>query len=92
VHADVTHVTHVKNAHAIAHCEMFGNQAAMLRILHRHVPAVEVDHLGAHLAMDGIQSGFSWDSDIGGNRQDWFLSAGPSPAGQTRKVNTTERE
>jgi hypothetical protein len=33
-------------------------------ILHRHVPAVEIDHLRPHLAMNGIQRGLT----DGGNR------------------------
>src|SRR3954463_15083659 len=38
---------------------MFADPPAMLRILHRHVPAIEVHHLGAHRPMDGVQSGFT---------------------------------
>ncbi len=92
VDTNVTHVTHIENADAVAHREMLGDQAAMLGIFDRHVPAVEVDHLGAHLAMNGIQCGFTGRGDIRGDRQNRFLSASPDAAGQTRKVNTTGGE
>jgi hypothetical protein len=44
------------------------NTAANRRgIFHRHVPAIEVDHLRAHLAMDGVQRGLA-DGGSGGRR------------------------
>ena len=92
VDADVAHVTHVEDANAVAHSEMLSDQAAVLGIFDRHVPAIKVDHLGAHLAMNGIQCSFTGRGDIRGDRQNRFLSASPDAAGQTRKVNTTSRE
>ncbi len=53
--ADVAHVADIENAHPVANRQMLFHQAADGGIFHRHVPAVEVDHFRAHLAMDGIQ-------------------------------------
>ena len=53
--ADVAHVADIEDAHAVAHRQVLLHQAAHRGIFHRHVPAVEVDHLRAHLAMDRIQ-------------------------------------
>ncbi len=58
-HADVAHVADVENANAAAHGEVFFHQSADRGVLDRHVPAIEVDHLGSKLAMDGVQSGLA---------------------------------
>ncbi len=57
--ADVAHVADVEDADAGAHRQVLLHQAADGGIFHRHVPAVEVDHFRAHLAMDGIQRGLA---------------------------------
>src|SRR4029077_3099866 len=55
--ADIAHVADVENSDAGAHRHVLGNNAApdRGRVFHRHVPAVELHHLRAHLAMDGVQ-------------------------------------
>ena len=59
--ANVAHVADIENAHAGAHRHVLVDDAAADRrgILDRHVPAIEVDHLRAHLAMDGVQRGLA---------------------------------
>src|ERR1035441_6641651 len=59
-------MTDVKNADACAHSHMLGDNATSNRgrVLDGHVPAVKLDHLRAHLTMDGVQRGLSnilWD-------------------------------
>ena len=59
--ADVAHVADVEDADAGAHRHVLVDDAAAERggIFDRHVPAVELHHLRAHLAMDGVQRGFA---------------------------------
>jgi hypothetical protein len=54
-------VADVKNADAGAHCHVLGDDAPAnrSRILNRHVPAIEVDHLGAQFAVRGIKGSFA---------------------------------
>src|ERR1700690_3304150 len=64
--ADIAHMADVKNANPGAHSHMLGDDTASDRgrVFDGHIPTVELDHLGAHLAMDGVQGGFSnilWD-------------------------------
>ena len=64
--ADVAHVADVEDADAVADGEVLLHQSADGGVLHRHVPAVEIDHFRAHLAMDGIQSGLAnWCGHLG---------------------------
>ena len=57
--ADVAHVADVKDAHAGANGNVLGDNATRRRIFDRHVPAIELDHVGAHLAMNGVQRGLA---------------------------------
>ncbi len=59
--ADIAHVADVKNSDAGTHRQVLGDNAApdRRRIFHRHVPAVKLNHLRAHLAMDGVQRGLA---------------------------------
>ncbi len=50
----IPHMADVKNPHSRPHRHMLRNNPA---VFHRHVPAVEIDHLGAHLSMDRIKRG-----------------------------------
>ncbi len=45
----------IEDADPVADRQVLFHQAAHGGIFDRHVPAVEIDHLRAHLAMDGIQ-------------------------------------
>jgi hypothetical protein len=56
---DIPHVADVEDTHAGAHGVVLRHNSAGAGILHRHVPSIEFDHLGAHLAMDGIQCGLA---------------------------------
>ena len=62
---DVAHVADVKDADAGAHGHVLGGEAG---VFDRHVPAAEVDHLGAELAMNRVECCFakSWNN---GSRQ-----------------------
>ncbi len=64
--ADVAHVADVEDAHAGAHRIVLGDDAARGRVFDRHVPAIEFDHLGAHLAMDSVERGLAdgWRSRL----------------------------
>ena len=64
--ADVAHVADVENAHAGAHRIVLGHDAARGRVFHGHVPAIEFDHFGAHLAMDRMERGLAdgWRSRL----------------------------
>ena len=69
--SDIAHVADVKNADAGAHRHVLGDNAAPDRrwVFHRHVPAVKLHHLRAHLAMDGVQRGLAhvfWDDGRSG--------------------------
>jgi hypothetical protein len=63
---NVAHVADIEDAHARAHRHVLVDDSAADRrgILHGHVPAVEVDHLRAHLAMDGVQRGLADDGSF----------------------------
>src|SRR5580698_2227728 len=52
---NIPHVTDIENAHTRTHRVVLGNNPARRRVFHRHVPAIELHHLRAHLAMDGVQ-------------------------------------
>ena len=55
---DFAHVAHVEQSHAGAHRHVLGDQAAArARVLDRHVPAAEVDHLGLEGAVRGVEGG-----------------------------------
>jgi len=64
--ADIAHVADIENAHAGAHRHVLVDDTAADRsgIFHWHIPAVELDHLRAHLAMDGVQRSLA-DGDSG---------------------------
>ena len=51
---DVPHVADIEDPNTVAYGIVFGNDAAAGRIFNGHVPPIEFDHLGAHLAMHGI--------------------------------------
>ena len=53
--AYVAHVADVKDADAVANRHVLGHQPTGLGILDRHIPAVELDHLRAHLPMHAIE-------------------------------------
>ena len=53
--ANITHVTDVEDAHAGAHRIVLSDNAARRRIFDGHIPAIEIHHLRAHLAMDGVK-------------------------------------
>src|SRR5579885_372927 len=69
---NVSHVRDIKNAHTRAHRHVLGDDPARRRILHRHLPAVKLDHLRAHRAMHRIQRSFS-DSRRGVYYRQFFL-------------------
>ena len=52
---DLAHVADIEKAHGCAHGLVLVDDAG---ILHGHVPAAEIHHLGAQRAMDGIQRSF----------------------------------
>src|SRR5262249_14993232 len=49
----------IEDAPARAYAIVFRHDPARAGILHRHIPSIKFDHLGAHLAMDGIQRGLA---------------------------------
>ena len=49
---DLTHVADVKQSDGIADGVVLINDAG---ILHRHIPAAEIDHFGAESPMDGVE-------------------------------------
>jgi hypothetical protein len=51
---DLAHVTHVENADAGADGAVLFQDAGLLE---GHVPAAEIDHLGAHPAVYGVERG-----------------------------------
>ena len=53
---DFAHVAHVEEAGTRAHRFVLGEDAGVLQ---GHVPAAEIDHLGAEAAVDGIQGCFA---------------------------------
>src|ERR1700757_227461 len=57
--AYVAHMAGVEHSAPGGNRVVLGHNAAHRGILDRHVPAVKLDHLGAHLAMDGVQRGFT---------------------------------
>src|SRR6516162_658188 len=85
VNANVTHVTHVKNADSVAYRLVFGYQAAAQGVFHGHVPAAKIHHLCPKAAMQRVQgrlSGFaaptkSWHA----NRE---IPVGSSPVASFR--------
>src|SRR5262249_31801209 len=59
-------------------------------IFDRHVPAIEFDHLGAHLAMDSIQRGLADGRRGRLNSGQWFLSqSGSRAAGMVKPFTLT---
>jgi hypothetical protein len=75
--ANVAHVADVEDARAGAHRHVLVDDAAAdgRGILHGHVPAVELDHLRAHLAMDGVERCLADGScDDGGRRLNGMTS------------------
>ena len=54
VQIDHRHVRHVKHARIAAHGMMLFNLRA---VMHRHVPAAEVHHVGAQCTMGGVEYG-----------------------------------
>src|SRR5438445_9182650 len=56
---DVAHMADVEYSDPGANSVVLGHDAAHRGVLDRHVPAVKLDHLGAHLAMDGVLRGFT---------------------------------
>src|SRR5262249_54863740 len=54
--SDITHVADVKNAYTGAYGQVLGDNAG---VLNRHIPAVELDHFCAQLAMNGVQRSLS---------------------------------
>src|SRR5579864_7007747 len=57
--ADVAHMADVEHSDPGANSVVLGHDAPHRGVLDRHVPAVKLDHLGAHLAMDSVQRGFT---------------------------------
>ena len=57
--ANISHVTHVENADGSAHSHVLSNDPARRRIFNRHLPAVEVHHLGTHLAVSRVKRGLA---------------------------------
>jgi hypothetical protein len=59
--SDISHVADVKNTDAGADGHVLVDDAASDRsgVFDRHVPAVKLNHLRAHLAMDGVQGGLA---------------------------------
>ena len=53
------HVTDVEDAHASPNGIVLGHNAARGWVFNRHIPAVEFDHFGTHLAMHRIESGLT---------------------------------
>ena len=51
-HFDLAHVADVEQSHALAHGAMLVEDAC---VFDGHVPAAEVDHLGAYGTMDGVE-------------------------------------
>jgi hypothetical protein len=72
-------VANVENADASAHRHVFGDYAAAnrSRILNRHVPAIEIDHLRAQLAVSGIKRSFA-NYGCGFDRGQWASITGGS--------------
>jgi hypothetical protein len=52
-------VTDIEDADAVANRQVLGDQSAGFGILDWHIPAVELDHLRAHLPMHGIEGRFA---------------------------------
>ena len=90
---DIAHVADIEYSDAGAHGQVLIDDAATYRrgVFDRHIPTVELDHLRAHLAMDGIQRGFAdfvagygGGFDYGQGKPRLHISrtvAGPSEAG-----------
>ena len=53
---NLPHVADVKKARGRAHRVVLGENAG---IFHRHIPAAEIHHFGAQLAMDGVERGLA---------------------------------
>ncbi len=51
---DLAHVADIEQADALAHGVVLFKDAG---ILHRHVPAAEIDHPGTELAVCGVECG-----------------------------------
>src|SRR5579872_7574724 len=69
--SDVAHVADIENTAARAHGHVLIDDSApdRRRIFYRHIPAVEIHHLRAHLAMDSVQRSFAdLSRDAGGRR------------------------
>jgi hypothetical protein len=58
---DVAHVADIEDAGARPHCHVLVDDAAAQRsgIFNWHIPAVELHHPRAHLAVNGVQRSFS---------------------------------
>ena len=58
---NVAHVTDVKNTNTRADRDVLVDDAAANRgrIFNGHIPAVEIDHLRAHVAMDAVERGLA---------------------------------
>jgi hypothetical protein len=54
MYADIAHVADIENTDAVANRHVLSDKPALLRIFDGHVPAIEIHHLGAHLAMDSV--------------------------------------
>jgi hypothetical protein len=65
-------VADIEDAYASAYRHVLVDDSAADRgrILDRHIPPIEVDHLRAHLTMDRIQRGFA-NGGRGFNRRQW---------------------
>ena len=56
---NLAHVAHVKQAHAVAHSKVLGDEtAAGAGILDRHIPPAKVHHLGLEGAVRGVEGSF----------------------------------
>src|SRR5579863_7150831 len=56
---DVAHMRDVEDAHPGANRVVLGNNASDGGVFDRHVPAIEIDHLRAHLPMDRVKRGLA---------------------------------
>src|SRR5208282_3645563 len=57
--ANIPHMRDIEDAYASANRIVLGNNASRGRVFDRHVPAIEFDHLRAHLAMNGVERGLA---------------------------------
>src|ERR1700722_1820324 len=52
---NVTHVADIENAHRAAHGLVFSHKSAAGRILDRHIPSAEINHLGSQSPVQRVE-------------------------------------